>query len=94
MNLARRLLRCRALGLLVLSAILTGSFCEGKNLLGGCSKLKCKTRGLLEHSKVHGGVVELEKDVAQLFIVLLELLDTPLEGLDGILLSTSIGSLC
>lgn len=38
--------------------------------------------------------MEFKEDIAQLLVVLLELLDTPLEGLDGILLSTSIGSLC
>lgn len=38
--------------------------------------------------------MELQENVAQLLVVILQLLDTPLEGLDGILLSTSIGSLC
>lgn len=38
--------------------------------------------------------MELQEDIAQLLVVVLELLNTPLEGLDGIFLSTSIGSLC
>lgn len=93
-GLARRLFWCRALSLLVLPAILTGPFCERKDLLSGRAKLEGKARGLLEHPEAHGGVVELQEDIAQLLVVLLELLYAAFEGLYGILLSASVGSLC
>ena len=79
--------------MLVLLAIFTGSFRERKDFLSGRAKLMGKSRGLLQHSKVHGGVVELQENGAQLFVVFLKLLNTFLEVLDGILLPTSISSL-
>lgn len=80
--------------MLVLPAIFTGPSCERKDLLSGRAKLVGKPWGLLQHPKVHSGVVELQENGAQLLVVFLKLVYTPLEGLDGILLSTSISSLC
>lgn len=75
------------------AAVFAGFAGQGEEPFGGDAELAAEFGVAVECAGGHGKVVELHKDVAHLFVGVLEVLDLLLERLDGIFLSVAVGAL-